>query len=196
MIRHAILYLNQTAAGTPTADPDLFVDDVTVSVPDNHNLVGNPNFETGAIDGWLGAGGAVLAISSTVANGGTNSLVATGRPTSTSGPSYVLPIGAVKYNLTFHALHSGSRTHDLVLQPTYTCLGGTQVTPPAVAIAASKAGNIWATLTGSVALPPADAPAGCRLIQAEVHVQQESGICSSIECPDIYIDDISITAAP
>jgi hypothetical protein len=45
-------------------------------------------------------------------------------------------------------------------------------------------------------MPPANAPPGCKLIQAEVHLQQESGTCGTIECPDLYVDDAAITVAP
>ena len=45
--------------------------------------------------------------------------------------------------------------------------------------------------------PPANATAGCKLAVAAVNVQQaETGACSTIECPDLYIDDVSITIAP
>ena len=47
VVRSAMLYLNQTAAGSPVVFPNLFLDDVVVTVPDGHNLVGNPNFEAG-----------------------------------------------------------------------------------------------------------------------------------------------------
>jgi hypothetical protein len=41
-----------------------------------------------------------------------------------------------------------------------------------------------------------DAPAGCKLVQADVHVEQEVGACDTIECPDLYLDDAAITLGP
>ena len=196
MVRQATLYLNQTAAGTPTATPDLFADDLVVQVTDGHNLIGNPNFETGVTNGWAVGGTGTMVISSTIFNpGGTMSMGVTARTTSTSGPSYPLPIGAARYHVTFHVLHTGATAHDLVLQPSYTCLGGTPAITPPIDTAAAISGNTWTTLSGTVTLPPLDATAGCKLTAAEVHVQQETGACDTIMCPDIYIDDASITIA-
>ena len=123
------------------------------------------------------------------------SLGVTTRTTSTSGPSYRLPIGAARYNVTFHVLHTDVGAHDLVLQPSYTCLGGTQTTTPPIAMEVALPGDTWTTLSGMVTLPPLDATPGCKLTQAEVHVEQEAGACDTIMCPDIYIDDASITLA-
>jgi hypothetical protein len=196
MVRRALLYLNQTAAGTPTATPDLFADDLVVQATDGHNLIGNPNFEAGVTAGWAVAGTGTMVISSTIFNpGGTMSLGVTTRTTFDSGPSYPLPIGPARYHVTFHVLHTDAAAHDLVLQPSYTCLGGTPTTTPPIDTGAAIPGNTWTTLSGMVTLPPLDATAGCKLIAAEVHVQQETGACDTITCPDIYIDDASITLA-
>jgi hypothetical protein len=196
LVRRAMLYLNQTAAGSPVATPEFFADDLIVQVTDGHNLIGNPNFEAGDTIGWAVAGTGTMAISSTIFNTGAMSMGVTARTTSQSGPSYSLPIGGARYNVTFHALHTDTTAHDLVLQPSYTCLGGTQTTTLPIATAAAVPGNTWTTLSGMVTLPPLDATAGCKLVQAEVHVQQETGDCATITCPDIYVDDASITFAP
>ena len=82
----------------------------------------------------------------------------------------------------------------------YTCLGGTQQFPAAIATATSVGGNGWNTLTGNVTFPPANAPSTCKLISAGVYMQQEGGTCGTgtgqIECPDLSVDDVSITLAP
>jgi hypothetical protein len=193
------LYLNQDATmpGTTVRFPDFYVDDLTVTVTDGHNLVGNPNFEAGVIDGWAVNGSGTLAISTI---SGTKSLGLTGRTSTTTGHKYFLPIGAAKYNVVFNVLHTGTVPHNLVLVPTYACLGGSQVTGSAIATVASAAANAWQPLTGSLTMPPANASAGCKLTQAAVHVQQEMGTCGTgagmIECPDLHLDDVSITLAP
>jgi hypothetical protein len=197
VIKSAVVYLNQSAAGTPVAMPDLYLDDLVVQVPDDHNLIGNPNFEAGVTDGWSVANDGTLAVSTAVpANGGLNSLAVTARPSSTSGPRYALPIGPAKYNITFQVLHTGTTAHDLVLQPSYTCFGGAQVFPAPIATELAVPANTWTTLSGTVVLPPVDAAAGCKLVQADVHVEQEQGTCDAIECPDLYLDDAAITIAP
>jgi hypothetical protein len=197
VVRTVALYLNQSAAGTPVAMPDLYLDDLVVQVSDDHNLIGNPNFEAGVADGWTAANGGSVAVSTAVpANGGLNSLAVTARPSSTSGPRYALPLGPARYSITFHVLHNGTTAHDLVLQPSYTCLGGAQVFPAPIAKEVAVPANTWTVLSGTVVLPPADATVGCKLIDADVHVEQEVGACDTIECPDLYLDDAAITIAP
>ena len=91
-----------------------------------------------------------------------------------------MPLGAAKYNVTFNGLHSGSLPHDLILQPTYTCAGGTSQFPAPIATASQVGGNGWNTLTGTVTFPPANAAAGCRLTAAGIYMQQEgSTVCAT-----------------
>ena len=105
------LYLNQTGTEAPTAMPNLFIDDLVVTVTDGHNLIGNPNFESGTTAGWSSTGG-TLAVSAAQAHGGTNSLIDTARTQTFQGPKWNLPIGAAKYNVVFFALHTGSVPRD------------------------------------------------------------------------------------
>ena len=79
----------------------------------------------------MDGGGAIVTISSTIAKTGTHSLAVTGRTTTTVGPTYAMPLGAAEYNVVFNALHTGANPHDLVLQATYTCLGGSPAVAPA-----------------------------------------------------------------
>ena len=101
--------------------------------------------------------------------------------------------------MTFYALHTGTRPHNLVLQPTYNCGAGQQFPAP-IATATGVSGNGWNQLSATVTFPPAGATAGCKLTSAAVYMQQEAGTCGTgagqIECPDIYVDDVSITLAP
>ena len=83
-----------------------------------------------------------------------------------------------------------------MLQPSYTCLGGAQVFPPPIATEVAVPANTWTVLSGTVVLPPADATVGCKLVDADVHVEQEVGTCGTIECPDLYLDDAAITIVP
>jgi hypothetical protein len=201
VVDSVLAYLNQTNTESPTDTPPLFMDDLVVTVTDGHNLVGNPNFEAGTTAGWTNTGG-TLVVSGTKSHGGTNSLFDTGRNATYAGPRWGLPIGTAKYNVVFWAMHAGSSPHDLTLQPTYTCQGGGQQFPAAVAIASQVTGGTWNQLSGSVTFPPANAPAGCKLVTAALYVQQEGGnaTCGTgvgqVECPDIYVDDVSITLAP
>jgi hypothetical protein len=200
VVDSALAYLNQTNPEMPTAQPPLFIDDLSITVTDGHNLVGNPNFEAGTTVGWSLNGSGALAISGTKSHGGTNSLFNTGRAATFNGPRWNLPIGTAKYTVSFWVMHTGSSPHDLTLQPTYACLGGSQQFPAGVATAAQATGGTWTQLSGSVTFPPAGATAGCKLTSAGLYIQQEGGTCGTgtgqIECPDIYVDDVSITLAP
>jgi hypothetical protein len=195
----ATLYLNQntSTAPTPVAFPNLFLDDVVIHVTDGHNLVGNPNFESGTTSGWQNNGGGALSVSTTIYKTGTHSLKLSGRTQNYNGPRWTLPLGAAKYNVSINVLHTGTQAHALMIEPTYTCNGGSPQFPAAAAYLGTAVGNTWYTLSGTVTLPPADAPGGCKLVSAGLYVQQgESGTCGTgIECPDLYIDDVSITLA-
>jgi hypothetical protein len=125
----------------------------------------------------------------------------TGRTTSDSGPTYALPTGTARYQVTLYAMHTGMPDRALALQAAYTCAGGSPTLTPAIATSPAFAANTWARLSGTVTLPPPTAPAGCRMIRATVSVtQQETGTCiaagGTVDCPDLYIDDVSITLAP
>ena len=141
-----------------------------------------------------------LAVSATVAHGGTHSLWQSGRTTTSSGPRYTLPIGAAEYSLSFWVQHNGTAAHDLSLQAAYTCIGSAQVLLPPVVKATAVAGSSWTQLSGKLTLPPADAAPGCNLAQAAVFVTQEAGTCGTgtgqIECPDLFVDDVSVSLAP
>jgi hypothetical protein len=199
VVDSVLAYMNQTASESPTAQPPLFIDDLSITVTDGHNLVGNPGLEAGNTAGWTSTGG-TLAVSGTKAHSGTNSLFDTGRTATYNGPRWGLPIGTAKYNVSMWVMHTGSSPHDLTLQPVYTCQGGSQQFPAGVATASQVANGAWNQLSGSVTFPPANAPAGCKLASAALYIQQEGGTCGTgtgqIECPDIYVDDASITLAP
>ena len=195
------VFINQSVDPLPDAAavafPDLFLDDLVVQVTDGHNLVGNSNFEGAFTDGWTGGGGTVT-VSSALAKTGTHSLVVSGRTVPTAGPSYALPLGAARYSVVFQGLHTGTSPHGLVLQASYTCLGGSPTLAGPIATVAAVATSTWTQLSGTVALPPADAPAGCRLTDASVYLRQaETGTCGGgIECPDLFVDDVSVVIPP
>jgi hypothetical protein len=198
-VRSAFLFLSQ-ASSNGGVNPDLYLDDLVVTVSDGHNLVGNPNFEAGVTDGWLvnGNGSGNLAVSSTIGFGTTtHSLAVTGRGQFDGGPRYNLPLGPGKYDVVFHGLHTGTVPHTLILQPTYTCANASAPLPAPLFTAPAVPPNTWTTLTGTVSFPPANAPPGCLLSDAAVYMQQEAGACGTgIECPDLYVDEVSITPSP
>ena len=199
LVQSALLYLNQAGAAQTVAWPNLFIDDVVVTATDGHNLVGNPNFEAGVTNGWQNNGGGTLGVSTTIFLGGSHSLALTARTSTFNGPRWSMPIGPAKYNVTFNVLHDGAMNHDLSLEGTYTCAGGSAQFPAPFVGVSQVGGNSWNTLTGTVTFPPANAAAGCKLTAAAIYVQQEfanGGSCSGIECPDIFVDDVSITLAP
>ena len=208
MVRSATVYFNHSndycgSGGSGTPCPDLYFDDLVVQVTDGHNLVGNPNFEASATatDGWgVSTGSAVQNISSTVAHLGTRSLHEASRTSPSTGPKWTLPIGAARYNISFWVQHIGTVPHDLNLQTSYTCAGGSAVTPPPIKTLSMVAGGNWIQLTGAAVLPPANAAAGCKMTAASVYLTQEGTACGAgtgqVECPDLYVDDVSITLGP
>jgi hypothetical protein len=197
LVRTALIYLNESSsdANSPVVWPDLYLDDLVVQVTDGHNLIGNPNFEAGYVDGWTITNGASsLAVSATVAHGGTHSLWQKSRTIANTGIRYALPIGIARYSVTFNVLQSGSMNHALVLQPAYTCIGSPTLITPTSTVTATAAPNTWTTLSGTFVFPPVDAPSGCQLSSAAVYVLQgETGTCAAVECPDLFVDDASIT---
>src|SRR5206468_631123 len=83
------------------------------------------------------------------------------------------------YSVTFNGLHNGALPHDLILQSTYTCFGGSAQFPASIAVASQVGGNGWNTLSGTVAFPPANAAAGCKLVAAGIYMQQADGTCGA-----------------
>jgi hypothetical protein len=199
LVRTAMLFINQSndyLCGGGGLCSELYLDDVVVQVTDQHNLVGNPNFEAGLSDGWgLSAGSSVLGVSTTFAHGGTQSLKDSTRSIPAAGPKYALPIGAARYAFSFWVMHTGTQPRDLTLQPVYECVTPTgPVMPPVIKTETAVPGGVWKQLTGTAVFPPANAPAGCKLRTAAVYVRTDGTACSTqVECPDLYIDDVSIT---
>ena len=201
LVKAAYVFV-QNANGE-TLFPNLYIDDLVVTVTDGHNLVGNPTFEAGYLDGWTsnGMGGATLAVSSTYANTGTHSLQESVRTASSTGIRYALPIGAANYGISLWAMQQGTTQHPLQLQAAYTCLNHSSTYTATVAQTPSPgpAKNTWAQLQGTYAFPPPTSPvSNCQLTGAAFWVTQvESGTCGSgtgqVECPDLFVDDASIT---
>jgi hypothetical protein len=201
LVRAATVYLNQYDDMSGAPKPPLYLDDVVVTVTDGHNLVGNPNFEVGFTDGWsLSAGSSTLMISTTAFHGGAKSLRQMTRSIPSAGPRWSLPNGAARYNFSFWVQHAGTVPRTLMLQPTYTCVGGSAVVPPAIVTVPDVAPNTWTELKGMGVFPPANAAAGCKLLLAAVHVQHDGSACGTatgqVECPDLFIDDVSVTLVP
>lgn len=210
LVRSMFVYLNQPNTDPsqqgyfipdgPKLTPDLYVDDLVVSVPDGHNLIGNPNFESGVADGWSASAGAPLpAVQTTVTHGGAFSLGQTGRLNPTDGIKYTLPTGAGRYRVSYWVMQTGTKSHPLVIQPSYTCTGSSSPATPApapIAVTANSGNvdaNTWVQITGTVVLPPPSESPTCVLSQASLTLQQgEAGACSTIECPSLYLDDAMI----
>ena len=202
LVRTATLFLNHAndyLCGGGGLCSELYLDDVVVQVIDGHNLVGNSNFEAGLPDGWgLSAGSSTLAVSTTFAHGGTQSLRDSARTIPAAGPKYTLPTGAARYAFSFWVMHTGTQPRDLTLQPVYECITPTgPVMPPVIKTETAVAGGVWKQLTGTGVFPAANAPAGCKLRTAAVYVRTDGTACGTgtgqVECPDLYIDDVSIT---
>ena len=144
-----------------------------------------------------------MAIDSTTAHGGTKSWRQYGRSIPAAGPKYLLPIGTARYDISFWVRHAPAptnpgdlQTHDLMLQTTYNCINppGTMSPTSPIAMVADVPRNTWVELKGTATFPPADAPVGCKLSLAAVYVRHEGTACNG-PCPELFIDDVSITLA-
>jgi len=186
----------QGIAPVPSVLPDLYVDGLVIQATDGHNLIGNPNFEAGFTSGWSTVGGtSTLGVTGSFAHGGQYSLEQSARTLPTSAITYALPIGAARYAVSLWVMQDGTVDHQLGLRPLYGCVGnatGYYAAPSAPVVAHP---GQWTQVTGTFVFPPADAPAGCVLSQASVALGQgEMGTCGSgLECPDLFVDDASIT---
>jgi hypothetical protein len=197
-VRVATVYMNHTV-DTTAPFPDMYFDDLVVQVTDGHNLVGNPNFESGGTDSWsLSTGSSALSVATVGHGTSTHSLRDATRSVPAAGPRYALTTGAARYAFSFWVKHTGTLAHDLMLVPTYNCITpATAVTPPPIAAALAVPPDTWTELAGTGTFPPADAPAGCKLQTAAVYVRTDGTACGTgtglVECPDLYVDDVSIT---
>ena len=203
VVRSAHVYLNHPET-VPAPFPNLYLDDLVVRVTDGHNLIGNPNFEAGVADGWaLSAGASTVTIDTTAAHGGAKSLHQSGRTIPAAGPLLRLPTGAARYVISFWVRHTPDpqggdpdATYNLMLQPTYNCIAPAgAMTPPPIVTVTEVPKNTWGELKGTATFPPADAPVGCKLSLASVYLRHEGTACSG-KCPELFIDDVSVTLAP
>jgi hypothetical protein len=208
LVRNAVVFLNESSGDTlmagATTFPNLYVDDLIVTVTDGHNLIGNPNFEAagGYVDGWStnGMGSAMLSVSTTQHNGGKNSLLAHNRSLWNTALRYALPIGAADYAVTFYVMQSGVTAHAVQLWAAYSCKGDPSgsVRTKAIAQTAALPTGSWTPLSSNaVAFPPSDAPPGCQMTGTAFWVTQaDQGTCGTgsgqIECPDLFLDDATI----
>ena len=209
LVRNAVIFLNENMNDSPvpntTLFPNLYVDDLVVTATDNHNLVGNPNFEAagGYVDGWAtnGMGSAMLSVSTTQHNGGKNSLWEHNRSLWNTAIRYALPIGAADYAVTFYVMQLGVTAHAVQLWAAYSCKGDPSgsVRTKAITQTAQLATGNWVPLTsGAVAFPPSDAPKTCEQMTGAAFwvTQADQGTCGTgsgqIECPDLFLDDATI----
>jgi len=203
LVSSAIVFLQSGTTSTDKAPfPNLYIDDLVVTVPDatTHNLDGNPGFESGAVGGWQPNGvgsGSTLVVNGTKAHGGTKSLQQTGRTNVGTGLQYPMMIGAADYAITLWAMQTGTAPggHNLQLQAVYTCLGDSTVYQDQIALDYGVT-TTWAKLYGVYGFPPRHGVPGCKLTSAALWVTQADGAgmtCGTqVECPDLFIDDLSI----
>src|SRR6185312_3049392 len=195
LVKSATLFIAQLDSGDAVY-PTLYADDLTVVSTDGRNLIGNPNFEAGASAGWSTTGGAsILDVSNSTAHAGQRSLWQSGRTLPASAVTYALPLGTARYLASLWVMQSGTAAHQLALLPLYSCIGSTVVHFGAPSVAVTAPAGQWTQLSAAFAFPPAGAPAGCVLSQASVALgQAETGTCGdTVECPDLFLDDASIT---
>jgi hypothetical protein len=171
----------------PPAGVTLLVDDVTaeqrlsipvVTPPPLPNLMGNGGFELGAL-GWSGFGCSVSQTSAFV-HSGTFAGVGNGRTASWQGPASSIPAGPATYTVGLDALQNSGSAITLAASVKFTCGG---LDSFGTIAAQSSASGAWTHLEG-----PLTVPSGCSAVT--VYVQQFDGATF----PDIYVDDLTVTA--
>jgi hypothetical protein len=208
-VKSAVVLLNESS--NDKRFPNFYIDDLVVTATAVPNLVGNPNFEAGIVDGWAvannGTPTATLSVSTAQFNAGKKSLWLQKRPLWNTAIRYPLSIGAANYAVTFYVMQMGATSHALELWAAYSCLGdpANSVRTKSITTTSMLATGKWAALSSSaVAFPPRDAAANCKqMTGAEFWVTQaDQGTCGTgtgqIECPDLFLDDatIALTTTP
>lgn len=171
------LYLQQNGGST---FPDLYLDDVIVRAVDVPNLIGNFGLELGT-QGW-GAFGASFGRTTDFAHAGAYSAVSSARTASWNGPSAFLPTGAGRYSIELFAFQNAEPSLALLLSAKLDC-NGSQTFPTLASLSAPSA--TWTRLSGTL-----DVPAACKTVQ--LYVQQNGGA----SFPNIYVDDLKVSAVP
>jgi endo-1,4-beta-xylanase len=175
-----MLYLQQ---GSGVVFPNLYIDDVSavpVTVVSSTEVVTNGDFESGTA-GWSAFGAGTLGTSATVAHGGAQSGVDSGRTAEWNGPSYALPTSAASYTVSAWVYQGGSQSVDLLLTTKLDCGGVTSY--PTVAGPATVAPGTWVQLTGQAIVP-----GGCTAVL--LYLDQSPG---GDVFPDLYIDDVEVS---
>jgi GH35 family endo-1,4-beta-xylanase len=174
-----MLYLQQ---GSGVVFPNLYIDDVSavpVPVPSTE-VVTNGDFESGTA-GWSAFGAGTLGTSATIAHGGAQSGVDSGRTAEWNGPSYALPTSAASYDVSAWVYQGGAQSVDLLLTTKLDCAGVTSY--PTVAGPAPVAPGTWVQLTGHAVVP-----ADCTAVL--LYLDQSAG---GEVFPDLYIDDVHVS---
>jgi len=171
----------QLFAEGPAAGVDLYVDDVSVSVPVVTNLISDGDFEAGQ-GGWFTWGGGTLATTAARAHGGSRSLGFTGRTGNgpiarslmgivQSGKSYQVSmwasvggVASANINVTTAMGCNGSDTYAWIVNPTTVSDGG------------------WTKLTGTINVP------SCANITNALVFAEGPGAGV-----DMYIDDVVVS---
>jgi hypothetical protein len=178
-LNQVLVYVEGAAAGV-----DIYVDDVsamqTADAPVVTNLITNSDFESGA-QGWTAGFGGTLAVSTTQAHHGLQSVVVTDRTETYQGPHFDLTssveVGST-YSLSAFAKLGGASTNPLRLTARILCEG----LPDEYRLIDTTAGSdsAWRFLSGDLVLPAV----GCTLTSLLVYVE---GADIAV---DIYVDDV------
>lgn len=171
------IYFEGTAAGV-----DVYLDDVRV-VPPNNNLVNDGGFESG-IAGWQSWNGSTLSASTAQAHAGAQSLLASNRPNANQFAVYNVTsrvATGTTYAVSAWVFHTGAAASTVRLASKVGCSSGD--TYPWLQNNTAVAPNTWTQLAGNLAIP-----AGCTVVDVAIFLE------GTPIGPDVYVDDVSVTA--
>ncbi|HEX3478559.1 MAG TPA: endo-1,4-beta-xylanase [Kofleriaceae bacterium] len=140
----------------PPAGVDLYIDDVSLredqSVP-RHNLIANPDFESGTTSPWFGFGSPVVTATTAQAHGGHWSALTTNRTATFMGPGYDIHTVASPglYSASAWVRLDGAPASQIFMTAKITCTGAAdQFVRIGTADATDSA---WTHLTGTLTVP-------------------------------------------
>jgi hypothetical protein len=171
------IYFEGTAAGV-----DVYLDDVRV-VPPNNNLVNDGGFESG-IAGWQSWNGSTLSASTAQAHAGVQSLLASNRPNANQFAVYNVTsrvATGTTYAVSAWVYQTDAAASTVRLASKVGCSSGD--TYPWLQNNTAVAPNTWTQLSGNLAIP-----AGCTIVDVAIFLE------GTPMGPDVYVDDVSVTA--
>src|SRR5581483_6393259 len=163
------------------------------------NLAGNGDLEYNLTSGWTSTGGTLtLETGAGLLHGGTYSIADTGRTATYMGPSYALPTGAGKYNITAWAMQNTDATFGSGAMQVNVACGVTNTSnyPVVGNYGVSLPKGVWTKITGTVdfaAITGCDPATAGGVVDSAITYLNQTAAETPTANPDLFIDDLVVT---